>query len=671
MQPTSHPRIAALDGLRGLAVAAVLAYHAGFAWAGGGFLGVSLFFTLSGYLICSLLVEERAATGTVDLRRFWARRARRLLPAALAALGLALAFAVVAGSSGQLVDLRGDVLAALGYVANWRFVLDGTSYGELGQAPSPLQHFWSLAIEEQFYVVFPLVVLALGRRLGLALALGLAGSVGAMVLVQGDVTRAYYGTDTRAAEVLVGAALAVWATRRREPGRLARAAGPLALGLLVWSWVVVDQGDGRLYAGGLLVHAAVAAIVLRSASGLGPLSDLLAVAPLQWLGRISYGAYLYHWPIFLWLSPERTGLEGAALAVVRVACSLALAEVSLRVLEEPIRHGRRLSAAAARPALVLGVAAVVLVAVLVPAPAMDPLARVLDGQAAGLIAPPAAPSSIVALRSPATEAPAPMWPSTLIEASTAAAVSSAATTSTTAPPSPFRAVVPGERVRVYVAGDSNALAVGLELATWGQDHGVDVWTSGWLGCHLVTGGEYRYAGESAPTTDKCNGWREERRHEIADVGPHVVFVITGSFDVLDRRLPERDFWQHIGEPAFDALLRDEVARLAGIAIEAGSRVVWATHPAIRTGTVDGVPPKASHPEHDVARIDRLNRLVAEVLAGRGGVSMLDLRGHMAGWPGGELDPQRRPDGIHPGSAVLPDLAAWIGPQLVAAAASAS
>jgi len=238
------------------------------------------------------------------------------------------------------------------------------------------------------------------------------------------------------------------------------------------------------------------------------------------------------------------------------------------------------------------------------------------------------------------------------------------TTTTTAPPP---TTAPPERLRVYVAGDSNALGLGTELARWGEPLGVDVWTSGWLGCHLVPGGEYRYAGEVAPTTPKCDGWRDERARELADVRPHVTFVVSGSFDVLDRRLPGDEGWVHVGEPAFDALLRDAVADLADLALAGGGRLVWATSPAIRTGTVDGVPPATPHPENDPPRIDRLNRIVAEVLAGRPGASMLDLRARMQAWPGGELDPQRRPDGVHPTGEQLALLAAWAGPQVVAAA----
>ena len=633
MQRTTHPRIPALDGLRGLAVAGVLAYHAGFGWARGGFLGVSLFFTLSGFLICSLLVSERAATGRVDLGRFWARRARRLLPAAIAALLVVLAFGAAAAADGQLRELRGDVLAAIAYVANWRFVLDGQSYAELGQAPSPVQHFWSLAIEEQFYVVFPLVVLAARRWLPWVLGAGVVLSLGSLLLID-DPLRAYYGTDARAAELLVGALLAVWVRRAGRPGRAAALAGPAAMALLLASWAATSQSDGRLYGGGLLVHAVLVAVVIRSATGGGLLPAALGAGPLRWLGRISYGAYLYHWPLFLWFTPTRTGLEGLPLAIVRIGVSLLLAEVSYRLLEEPIRSGRRLTPQVARLSLATGAVAVAAVAIVVTPPQeQDQLAVALSAASPALVA-----------------------PSTTVPVST--------TTSTTLPVGEVRPWLPGERLQVYVAGDSNAFGIGFMLAKWAEGRGIDIWTSGWFACHLVRGGEYRYAGETKATDERCNRWIETRSEELAEIRPHLTLVIYGSFDVLDRRLPGSDSWRHVGQPAYDRMLRREMERLTDMARAAGSRVMWSTYPAVRTGTVDGVPPERRYAENDPERVNRLNRLIRSVAASRPGTSILELRHHLQSWPGGELDPERRPDGVHPSWAQLGELVQWIGPQLV-------
>ena len=262
-------RVGALDGLRGLAVAAVLLYHSQFDWARGGFLGVSAFFTLSGFLITSLLLAQQEQQ--VPLRRFWGRRARRLLPAAMLTLLGVLLFAATIATDDQLRLLRGDVIATLAYVANWRFYLSGQSYAHLFSAPSPVLHFWSLAIEEQFYLVFPLVVAfvawatrrtsALRRRqiLGAVLTAGIAASVIAgRMLYPRSGSRASTTAPIRAAELLVGALLAVILAGRITTNKpasarvraLAAVGGFGALGIMVWWWATVAQSTVWLYHGG-------------------------------------------------------------------------------------------------------------------------------------------------------------------------------------------------------------------------------------------------------------------------------------------------------------------------------------------------------------------------------------------------------------------------------------
>jgi len=345
----------ALDGLRGLAVIGVLLFHGQFAWAEGGFLGVSTFFTLSGFLITTLLVTEHQARGTVSLRTFWTRRFRRLMPASVAVLaGISVLFGLFVADASQLNDLRGDVLSALFYVANWHFIVSDQSYTDLFTQPSPVQHFWSLAIEEQFYVVFPLLVfgvlrVAKGSRavLGAVLAALTVGSV-ALMLAQYEpglaTTQVYYSTFTRAAELLIGAILALVLFGRgplRRPGAvlLAAAAGVLALGATVWCWINVGQQDSWLYQGGLTVYALFsAALILAAVQVTGPVQTIFSRAPIVALGKISYGVYLYHWPIFLWLTPERTGLSLWPLFVLRVAVTLFLSVLSYWYIEQPVRQ---------------------------------------------------------------------------------------------------------------------------------------------------------------------------------------------------------------------------------------------------------------------------------------------------------------------------------------------
>lgn len=353
-EPPRHLEyLPALDGLRGLAVAGVLLFHAGFSWAVGGYLGVSTFFTLSGFLITTLLLSEHGRTGTVSLRAFWIRRFRRLMPASLVTLaGIVVLFGPFVATADQLAELPGDVIAALLYVANWRFILADTSYADLFTAPSPVQHFWSLAIEEQYYVFFPLLtagLLSVGkgsrRVLGGALA-GLAALSTILMLALyepgTDTARVYYGTDTRAVELLAGALLAVLLAARPSlptliPRRVVTAAGVAVLAITAWWWGTVEQQSSWLYQGGLTIYAGSTVVLLTVILQPGPVQRALAWEPLRQLGRISYGVYLIHWPVFLWLTPERTHLRAFPLFILRLAVTIGLAVASFRIVEQPVR----------------------------------------------------------------------------------------------------------------------------------------------------------------------------------------------------------------------------------------------------------------------------------------------------------------------------------------------
>ena len=355
---TGLPHRVALDGLRGAAVAAVVAYHLG--WAPGGFLGVSLFFTLSGFLITNLLLAERSHRGDIRLGRFWARRARRLLPAALAGIGLAVAVTAAVGTPEQLRALPGDVLGALFYAANWHFIAAHRAYSAGFAAPSPLLHYWSLAIEEQLYLVVPLVVVASARAGGrryLRYAVGalLAVSMAATVRLWNhtDPNRAYFGTDTRMFELFLGVGLAAvvgFPGRTHRGARTWRRLGLLAGPVTVAGWAVIHETDGWLYHGGLWLVAGLSTVLILAACADRGVATVLRWRPLVGLGRISYGIYVYHWPLFLWLDHAHTGLAGVDLAAVRIGATLALAGASYRWLEQPVRQRRwRLP----RPTLVL------------------------------------------------------------------------------------------------------------------------------------------------------------------------------------------------------------------------------------------------------------------------------------------------------------------------------
>jgi len=400
------PHEPGLDGLRGLAVAAVVGYHLGLSWMKGGFLGVSLFFTLSGFLITNLLLVEREATGSVGLGAFWGRRARRLLPAAYVGMAMALVFAALAGRPEQLIHLPGDLLAAVLYIANWRFILAHSAYGAGYLAPSPILHYWSLAIEEQLYLVLPVLVLVVTRRRAsrarLAAAVGalMVASAGVTLLLRpgADANRIYFGTDTRMFELFAGVLLALAIRFPAVGGRPRRSSRPLAaLGVAAMTatlvlWTTVAEGDRWLYRGGLWVVAALSCGLIVGALQPGSVGGALRWPALLALGRVSYGVYVYHWPLFLLLDGERTRLHGLALVVVRLAATGVVAWASHRYLEQPIRQRRW------RPSrTMLALAPVVPAAIVV-------VALVVSGKAAGR-AVAAAPRHAVVLPASAVAAP--------------------------------------------------------------------------------------------------------------------------------------------------------------------------------------------------------------------------------------------------------------------------
>lgn len=340
----------ALDGLRGLALVGVLLFHAD-GLLPGGYLGVDLFFVLSGYLITCLLLAEHRANGRIDLYAFWARRARRLLPALLALMPAIAVYGWVFARPEDLHTLRMQALASLGYFANWHAIFDHRSYWQLFSAPSPLEHTWSLSIEEQFYLLWPLAVMGILRRHGSRVVLVVSVlltllSMGAMALLfsPGATSRVYLGTDTRMGAILAGAALATLLPLgyRFSAARVRwlDALGVAAAAGLAFAWCTLPGTSYFLYHGGFwLTELGVLVLIACAVAGRqSVVARALSLKPLAWLGTISYGVYLWHWPVNVVLTAERTQLHPGMLQVVRLAVSFAIALASYRFVERPIRR---------------------------------------------------------------------------------------------------------------------------------------------------------------------------------------------------------------------------------------------------------------------------------------------------------------------------------------------
>ena len=341
----------ALDGVRAIAVAMVLLFHAGFGWMSGGYAGVSVFFTLSGYLITSLALVEHERAGRIGVAAFYSRRIRRLMPASLICLGAVIVAAWLDQFSG-VTRLRRDLWAALLQVYNWVVLASGDSYSEqvsraAGQR-APLDHYWSLAIEEQFYWMWPVALLVILRltprgRLSAVVALTGAAVIATVVISQvfgADAT--YFATPARLPEILVGAVVAV-ALHRGPLVTLVLSHGTAVLaiaGLAVIAWVGAawPPTGGPAYHGWLPAFAVASAAVIVGLQAASPVRRVMSLAPLVILGRISYGVYLYHWPVYTLVDERRFDIGRAPLFAVRAAITLAVAARVVRARRAPDPH---------------------------------------------------------------------------------------------------------------------------------------------------------------------------------------------------------------------------------------------------------------------------------------------------------------------------------------------
>ncbi|MGZ6885095.1 MAG: acyltransferase family protein [Acidimicrobiia bacterium] len=645
-----RPRITyqpALDGLRALAVAAVIAYHLGYPWAQGGFLGVDAFFVLSGFLITSLLLAERGDAGRISLRGFWSRRARRLLPALFLMLTVVCIYAAWNVPALQLGTLRDDALASVFYVANWHFISAGQSYFDLFANPLPFTHLWSLAIEEQFYLLWPLLVLGLvriGRGRNRALTLftvgGIVVSQIAMALLYSpdDPTRAYYGTEARAHTILVGCLLALVVRAApellRRGGWLLDAAGIAALSLCI---VAFDLGraSATYFNGASLGFAVLVAVVIAAVlAPQGLLRRGLSSSVLRFVGRISYGLYLWHWPVIVFVSPDRYDLPTTELNLLRVGLTVVLTVISFRFLEQPILRGRpRITRA--RALLPVGLA-VVLAAVFVSTAGAKSPESVLGRITGGVGRCGAAPAFETRV---ATQ-----------ELRRLGGI-------------PERTPAAGRTLAVF--GDSRACSLVTGLEVGGADIGAKVGNGAILGCGLVAGAIATYY--RMITRSWADGCLHRTVAAVDDVLAHSdpqVVVWYSGWEVNDLALGRRNVL--FGSPPARAALLDRLEMLYRHTHRKGRRIVILTVPEEVKADTTLRPDPTSQPRFAV-----LNGIYREFAARHpADVRVVDLARYVC--PKGPPCPVRRDgfrprpvDGVHFDAKGSAWVAHWLWPRILA------
>ena len=526
----------ALDGVRALAVMAVVLYHERSVQLAGGFVGVDVFFVLSGFLITGILLTDHARTGSTLSREFWIRRARRLMPAFLLMMLIVSAYAAFAPDAFNNLQLRRAGLAAMLYVNNWQ-----TIYASNLRA-TVVSHTWSLSVEEQWYLVWPLLLAGLlflvrGRRhllAGAVAALAVASAVWMHVLA-GEVgpPRAFFGTDTRAWELLAGALLAVWLAKGPPaPDGAARwwldAAGFVGLGYVLFAFATFDDRARTLYPGArVLLVVAVVVMLAAACSTTGPaLRRVLGWRPLVWIGLISYGVYLYHAPVFEWMAPDTVGIRGAPLLVARLVVLFAVSYLSYRLLEMPIRRG------ALRPRV-------------------------------GLVALPVAMVTVAGVFVLATARIVSVAP-------TAFAMSQ------------FRVMAedtPAGTIRLLVLGDETAYSLGAKNPVPFEEQNVRGATASSFGCGIV-GGTPVVGDQRLPRRD-CSDVEQLFRDSVDAYRPQVTALMVGDAEILDREVDGRIL--RIGTPEMEAYLRARLARAARILTSQGRPMILLTVPCADPG----------------------------------------------------------------------------------------
>lgn len=656
-----------LDGLRALSVIAVIFYHAGFGWSSGGFFGVEVFFLVSGYLITSLLIGERAGSGTVSLRGFWGRRARRLLPALVAMMLAVGVWAAVWGSAQQQSDLRRDFPWAILYAANWGQIVGEVPYFSGGD-PALLRHLWSLAVEEQWYVLWPLAFMGIAALRGSRRAKGtglVVASLAVMVLTwwlarmpelsSGRTNLLYLSTLTRSSGLLLGAGVAFWwrpwereaaSSPSRESstgseGRWFDAALVVSIAVLGVMFAIGHVDDRATYRWMLPVVTIASAVAVVST--VHPESwvsrRLLASVPATVIGRRSYGLYLWTWPISVMVGAT-TGSVSAF--VVAMAVAIPVAEVCYRVVETPIRTGQwRLisSAALNSAATACSLLGVVLFAFYGDVEPYDPakgggdVAFVAPVLSATSSAQAAAPFDSTSTAGPSVTSSTPSTPSTLSNPST---------------------TLPSLPRRVVIVGDSQAHSLAINLPD-GVEQTFTISDGSTDGCGVFEEGSVVSERTSFRRSfGDCAGVAETWAAAAADADAEVALVVLGAWEVFDLRVDQLDV--PFASAEFDRRVLEQLAGGIDALRSTGARVAVLEVPCMRPQDVDGAGVPALPERGDDERVAHLNGLFRQAVAASPmGVQFVEGPDEWCANPAIASDLAYRWDGVHvytPGAALV-------------------
>ena len=638
----------ALDGIRAVSILGIMANHGGFSWAAGGVISVNVFFVLSGFLITLLLLKEWDLSSTIRLSNFWARRARRLLPALFVLLGGVGGYALLFAPGGTQSQIRGDGLATLFYFSNWHEIASGESYFVQVSALSPLLHTWTLAIEEQFYLVWPLVVLGVlkvwrsPRVLLIITVVAVVASAIEMAVLfhpSTDPSRIYYGTDTRAQDILTGAAAGILLSGHgAASGKWAKSCfswlAVVAGGVFALEWSRINASPNFTYRFGFLLADVMVSLVIvgvvKAPNGVP--ARILSFGPLTFVGRISYGLYLWHWPIFLVVNHARTGLDDYSLFTLRLGVTFVVATLSWYLVETPIRQ-RTFTSWHSWSLVPLGAVTVVAVLFLTTSTSnSNPLTGKVGTEAllgyedGGL---PPYGQQVSGL--PKSKSPN----------------------------------------GVLFVGDSLSFTVGFWLDQHASRYGLVMQGRPLDGCGLATVNPYNLHGTPSYPQLNCSRWPTIWRKDVRQLDPAVVVLLVGWWETMDRMLDGR--WQHLGDAAFDKYETGQFRKAVAVLGSEGAHVVLATAPYFDSGEqLDGQPWDEDSPE----RVNILNRIIVDVAAeDPDGISViplnkyLDPQGHFTSKVGGLV--VRFPDGVHTTEAAGGYLAPKVLPQIKALATELS